>query len=210
MYSLRKPDNQMVERFLEAESRQDLTYPDVGATAGETPAGYKVNHTRVELGSGEAVYDAAVEALKGWDQFGLPWVTIGPDRAAIKTGGVVAVVARKLGVWWLNSCRIVYVTEVRGPVHRFGFAYGTLPAHMGRGEERFLVEWDRESDQVWYDILAFSKPQHLLCKIGYPFFRLSQKQFARGSAAAMQRAVAAKCNAARRSTRERPRLVGSA
>ena len=38
---------------------------------------------------------------------------------------------------------------------RFGFAYGTLPGHGGSGEERFLIERDRD-DGVWYDILAFS------------------------------------------------------
>jgi len=210
MFSLHKPDESTVQRFLEAEARLELTYPDIGATAGETPVGYKVNHTRIELGSGQAVYDAAVEALRSWDQFGLPWISIGPARAAIKIGGVVAIVARKFGCWWLNSCRIVYVTEVRGPVERFGFAYGTLPAHMGRGEERFLVEWDRATDQVWYDILAFSQPQHILCKIGYPFFRLSQRQFARGSAAAMRRAIAAKCQLSSQPVAKPARLVGTA
>ena len=52
-----------------------------------------------------------------------------------------------LGLWWLNACRIVYVVDEAGPVTKFGFAYGTLPGHAGTGEERFLVEWDRASDE---------------------------------------------------------------
>ncbi len=51
---------------------------------------------------------------------------------------------------------------------RFGFAYGTLPGHVESGEERFLVEWDRGDDAVWYDILAFSRPNHVLTRLGYP------------------------------------------
>lgn len=74
---------------------------------------------------------------------------------------------------------------------RFGFAYGTLPDHAGSGEERFVVEWDPEDGGVWYDILAFSRPQHVLARLGYPVVRLTQNRFGRESAAAMCRAVRA-------------------
>jgi uncharacterized protein (UPF0548 family) len=76
-----------------------------------------------------------------------------------------------------------------GPVSRFGFAYGTLPDHAGTGEERFLIEWNREDNSVWYDILAFSRPNHFLTRLGYPLVRRTQKRFGRESAAAMQCAV---------------------
>ena len=76
-------------------------------------------------------------------------------------------------------------------MQRFGFAYGTLPDHAGSGEERFLVEWDRKDDSVWYGILAFSRPRHLLARIGYPWVRRVQKRFGRESAAVMRRAVGA-------------------
>jgi uncharacterized protein (UPF0548 family) len=92
-------------------------------------------------------------------------------------------------VWWLNACRIVYAVDEMGPVCRFGFAYGTLPGHAESGEERFLVEWDRADDDVWYDIIAFSRPNHLLARLGYPLTRRTQKRFARDSAAAMRKAV---------------------
>ena len=45
--------------------------------------------------------------------------------------------ARALGLWVLNACRIVYVIEEDGPLRRFAFAYGTLPEHAESGEERF-------------------------------------------------------------------------
>jgi hypothetical protein len=42
---------------------------------------------------------------------------------------------------------------------------------------------------VRYDILAFSRPQELLTRWGYPLVRRLQKRFAKDSAAAMLRAV---------------------
>jgi uncharacterized protein (UPF0548 family) len=81
--------------------------------------------------------------------------------------------------------RIVYVIE---EPRRFGFAYGTLPGHMAIGEERFLIEWNADDD-VYYDVLAFSRARHPLMKLGYPLVRRLQKRFGRESAAAMRRAT---------------------
>jgi hypothetical protein len=52
-----------------------------------------------------------------------------------------------------------------------------------------LIEWDRTTDKVFYDIMAFSRPNHILTRLGYPFVRLSQKRFGRDSATAMFRAA---------------------
>jgi uncharacterized protein (UPF0548 family) len=101
----------------------------------------------------------------------------------------VAVIARLFGLWWLNACRIVYVVDEGGPVQRYGFAYGTLLEHAESGEERFTVEWHEPDDAVWYEILAFSRPHHVLARLGYSLARRLQRRFARDSAAAMQRAV---------------------
>jgi len=48
----------------------------------------------------------------------------------------------------------VYVIDETVPVRRFGFAYGTLPAHVEQGEERFSVELHADG-AVWYDLRAF-------------------------------------------------------
>src|SRR5678816_4077636 len=109
------------------------------------------------------------------------WVTIVPRGVEVKTGSVVAVKARAFGTWSLNACRVVYVIDES---RRFGFAYGTLPDHVECGEERFLIEWLLD-DSVWYDILAFSRPQHPLVKLSSPLARRLQKRFARESLARM-------------------------
>ena len=151
------------------------------------PTGYVVDRTRVKLGNGETVFLAAKAALEQWEHLRLGWLAASSPPTPIQTGEVVAVIARTAGVWWLNACRIVYVVDEKVPVRRFGFAYGTLPDHAESGEEQFLIGSGPSGDSVWYDILAFSRPRHVLAKIGYPIVRRMQKRFGRESAAAMKR-----------------------
>jgi uncharacterized protein (UPF0548 family) len=190
MLSLRKPSAERLRQFLGTQSKLDFTYSAVGATAAVPPAGYVVDRTRIKLGEGAGTFAAAKAALRRWEHFRLGWVETWPPDTPILASQVVAVIARLFGLWWLNACRIVYVVDEEGPVKRYGFAYGTLPEHAESGEERFTVEWHEEDEAVWYDILAFSRPQQLLARLGYPLARRLQKRFARDSAAAMLRAVA--------------------
>lgn len=183
---LRKPSPDTVRAFLATQAPLAFTYPGVGATATAPPAGYTVDHTRVKLGEGEEAFAAAKAALARWEQFRLGWAGAAPPGVPLEVGACVAVVARVLGVWWVNACRIVYTVDEPA---RFGFAYGTLPRHAESGEERFLIEFDRATDVVWYDILAFSRPRLALARLGYPLARRTQKRFARDSAAAMRRAA---------------------
>jgi uncharacterized protein (UPF0548 family) len=189
MLSLRKPTALVIAEFLDIQSKLDFTYAALGATAGQPPREFDVDHTRVRLGSGEQVYMAARRALELWEHFRLGWVEARPADVPLVVGQPVAVMARAMGLWWLNACRIVYTVDERERARRFGFAYGTLPDHVESGEERFVVEWDGADDSVWYDIVAFSRPHHVLTRLGYPLVRRTQKRFARDSAAAMQRAV---------------------
>src|SRR4051794_9292338 len=136
MLAWRRPSADSVRAFLAAQSELSFTYTAVGATAdGLPPAGYVVDHTRIRLGEGEEVFSAARRALERWDQLRLVWVEAGMPQAPIRAGEAVAIVARFLGIRWLNACRIVYVVDERGPTWRFGFGYGTLPDHAAEGEE---------------------------------------------------------------------------
>ena len=188
MLLLRKPKPETIRRFLDDQGELDLSYGSVGATATELPAGYVVDHTRVQLGKGEEVFAAAKSALESWQQFRIGWLGAWPATTPIRQGEVVALVARSIGLWWLNACRIVYLIDEELEEKKFGFAYGTLPDHAGAGEERFLIEMDQD-ESVWYDILAFSRPNHVLARIGYPYVRRVQKRFGQHSAVAMQQAV---------------------
>ena len=135
------------------------------------------------------MFDRACAALRGWAMSRVGWVEIWPPESPLEEGTTVAVVARGLGLWSVSACRIVRVIAEHGPIESFGFAYGTLPGHVLSGEERFLVRWDRREGSVWYDLLAFSRPAHLVGRLGYPLVRRVQRRFAPDSLRAMARAV---------------------
>lgn len=186
MFTLTEPTERDVAELISSQANLPFSYAEVGATQSDPPAGYKVDHNRVQLGRGVELYQRALEALQHWRQFELGWVTIATNGAKVEKDAVVAVKAWACGMWSLNACRVVYVVNEDGPLTRFGFAYGTLPDHIERGEERFLVEWNRSDDSVWYDILAFSQPRHPLVKLGFPVARMMQKRFARDSLSRMR------------------------
>lgn len=189
VFLLTKPSQQHVERFLAQQRSRTFSYREVGQSRRGAPAGYTADHNRVCLGEGRATFARAVEAVRNWKMFDLGWITVFPSAAPLEPGTTVAIRARHLGFWSLNACRIVYQIDDEGPIVRFGFAYGTLPDHGERGEERFSVEWHHDDNSVWFDLFAFSQPNQPLARLGYPVTRLLQKRFARDSKRAM--AVAA-------------------
>ncbi len=177
-----KPDPSRIHTFLESEKRRPYSYPAVGRTRyAETVAGYDNDHSHIELGRGEVVWEAAKEAIRQWQMFPGGWAYVAPEVPPIREGGVVAMVARVMGLWWLNSCRIVYVLDEQT---RFGFAYGTLPGHVERGEELFLVEKTPDG-RVLYSLRAFSRPRYWPARLGYPLARAYQRKFVRESKQSM-------------------------
>lgn len=200
MWHLREPSPERIRAFLSGQAGESFSYPAVGATRQEpvaAPAGYDLDHNRARLGDGVEAFEAACDAIRRWVMFPAPWTRIEPrgehGHPPIREGTVVAMVARALGLWWLSACRIVYTLDESsqtGPVRRrYGFAYGTLPRHVERGEERFSVEL-RDDGCVWYDLLAFSTPRYWAARLGYPLARRLQRRFVRDSLAAMRWAVA--------------------
>jgi uncharacterized protein (UPF0548 family) len=202
MPSLFKPSATTLRPILAQQSALDFTYPEVGATANLPPSArvlpavaglppsYNVDHTRVEFGIGAAAFERGTAALRRWQQFDLGWVEAFPTNTPIATGETVLVIARAGGLWWVNAARIVYtVDEETDAARRFGFAYGTLPGHVESGEERFLIEWDRATDRVYFDIAAFSRPRHLLVRLNRTRARAMQKRFVRDATEKMRQAT---------------------
>jgi uncharacterized protein (UPF0548 family) len=189
MFTFADPTPDRVDALLGEQQGRSFSYSGIGRTAADTaPRDYDLDHNRVCIGHGEADFEAAVAAVRAWVMFPSPWTRIVPEHAPIEEGYVVAMIARVYGLWWLNACRIVYVVDARAPVRRFGFAYGTLPAHVESGEERFTVEL-HESGEVWYDLRAFSRPRYWLVRVFKPLARKLQMRFVRESQQAMARAV---------------------
>jgi uncharacterized protein (UPF0548 family) len=188
VFLLRRPSAELVRQFIAHQSPLPFSYPDVGSTATQPPPGYRIDHNRTRLGAGAETYERAVSALKQWRQFDIGWVRIVPPGTVLAKGSVVAVEAKACGLWSLNAARVVYIDDRRDAKATFAFAYGTLPDHVEQGEERFTIEWHKD-DSVWYDIYAFSRPQHPLAQLGLPLVRMLQKRFARDSLAAMAKAT---------------------
>jgi uncharacterized protein (UPF0548 family) len=192
LFLFSEPSTERISRFLDAQRDAPFSYDDVGASRedAKVPAGYAVDHNRVRLGEGRQTFDRAVAALQAWKMFDLGWARVVPADAPVEVGTTVAVLAKHYGFHSLNPCRISYTIEQdEGDLVRRGFSYGTLPDHGEKGEERFTVEWRREDDSVHYDLYAFSRPNQLLAKLGYPLARHLQHRFAKDSLQAMVRAT---------------------
>jgi uncharacterized protein (UPF0548 family) len=151
------------------------------------PAHFRHDRMRSNLGHGEAVFAEARRALARWVMFDLGWVRVANPSIPIAEGEMVAVETQTLGLRTLNFCRIV---ETVNTALRFGFLYSTTERHVEQGEERFLIEMDREG-AVWYDLEAVSRPRQALARMGFPVTRFYQHRFARESHARMRRELAA-------------------
>lgn len=178
-----------MERFLVKCHNDSFSYPEVGMTLTASPSGYNIDHNRIKLGMGLEAFERAKIAVRGWKMFEMSWVKLFHKTTPVETGRTVAILLKHFGFYSLNAARIVYVLDEIGEVHRFGFAYGTLTEHGEIGEERFSVEFHRDSGEVWYDLYAFSRPASLLAKVGYPLSRSLQKTFATDSKMAMVNTV---------------------
>ncbi len=182
MFYFSLPQAPAVSAFIQKEKQLPFTYQEHGATASPDPVrGFDNDSHRVKIGHGDTDFLTAKRAIQSWKMFPKGWTVILPEDAPVREGETIAMFARAFGGWWRNSCRIVYIID---EPRRYGFAYGTLPGHIEKGEELFLVEQDTNGD-VWYAITAFSQPHHWLAKIAYPVMRMFQARFRRDSGNSM-------------------------
>lgn len=192
MFSVTKPHPSQLHDILEKHQDLPFSYAEVGITKdgpNAVPSGYTCGHHRIRLGSGQDVFRKAKLAMRSWEMFPKTFVDL-VNAGPFEEGRVVATLFQAPGFWTLNACRIVYsVDEQSDDVDRFGFAYGTVGRHLAKGEERFLVEFDRHEESVWYEVYCFSKANHWLSCVAYPYFRLQQSRFRRLSGLSMAAAV---------------------
>jgi uncharacterized protein (UPF0548 family) len=164
-----------------------MTYsdPHVGATRSKPPAGWRINHLRLQVGTGRRKFDAVVNALFSWKLLAIDGLQVFPSTSTLDVSTDVAIVSRHFGIWSVDFCRVIYVLrdepEQDGKVLRTGFGYGTLPGHVMRGEEIFSLEWHPATQEVWYDIFSFSLPATPLVRLIAPVARATQRRFARAS-----------------------------
>ena len=188
MFLIHRPSLEFIDRFLTDSRALPLSYAPVGISE-TAPPGYVLDEEVVTIGRGPADYERARAALIAWEHYAFDWVELHPPRPAIAVGTTVVLLARHLGFWSLNGCRIVRVIGDGEHDCGFGFAYGTLTNHAERGEEIFEVFMDAETGDVKYRIRAVSKARALLARFGYPVTRALQARFRCHSAEVMRRAA---------------------
>lgn len=155
--------------------------------------GFLVNHARVLVGSGNETYEKGKSALQSWRHFNFDWTFVDP-MTQIQNGNKFCVCVKEFVPWLMMPLQVVYVKEEnmsknnKAIISSFGFGSGTLHGHLLAGEERFSIEMD-ENNQVWYEVLSFSKPAHILSLIGYPYVRMRQKYFTHQSTNAVKKCL---------------------
>ncbi|MGK2881810.1 MAG: DUF1990 family protein [Mycobacterium sp.] len=149
-----------------------FTYPDVGGTAGELPAGYHHARTFGVIGSGRVRFEEAGAAGMAWGMLRGAGMRIESTYATAEVGAEVIVTIGPLR----NPCRVVYVLD---EPDRRGFAYGTLPGHGVAGEELFSVRFDPVTEAVYAEVVAFSRPAVWWSHLGGPVTPLLQGVIAR-------------------------------
>jgi uncharacterized protein (UPF0548 family) len=145
-----------------------FTYPEVGATAGPFPPGYKHMGYSAHIGMGQLRFEEAAERVMHWGMQRGSGLKVQPSSELVTAGTVVVV---KIG-FLKAPCRVVYVVD---EPHVRGFAYGTLPGHPECGEERFVVRHDPVTSAVFAEVSAFSRPATWWSKAGGPFTSLMQR-----------------------------------
>jgi uncharacterized protein (UPF0548 family) len=176
VFAVRRPDAEHRSHFLARQRNAPLTYHEVGATLGDTlPDGYHHDRSSIELGRGDDVWTRAKLGIDRWQAPAAAGITIEPSDAPIAVGTTVAIITRLGPALVVAACRIVAVVD---EPDRYGFAYGTLPAHPEEGEELFLVTRD-EAGTVRFAITAFSRPHDRLTRLGGPLARRVQQRTTR-------------------------------
>lgn len=183
------PEEPMVRARIDAVRDAPLTYPYVGATSARMPDDWYHTARYRTLGEGDALWDRAVEALRSWRMFDQSWVRLTAEGPP-EVGATLGFASRQLGLWSVHVVRVVQTWEEDdGHTRRVGFAYGTLPSHAVRGEERFSLRQEGRGGPVSFGIRQFSRPNARLLQALAPLSHAYQQAFVDGAMDAMARAV---------------------
>jgi uncharacterized protein (UPF0548 family) len=160
----------------------ELNYAEVGATRiaqrswTSRPAGFRSYERSVQVGSGDAAWEAATAAVMAW---GVK-TRSGFDVHSHAGTDITAVEAREytlvahFGPFSIKEpVRVVAV--VTSP-DRCGFAYGTGVGHPVSGEEAFIVSRDGEG-RVWLTLRSLTRRSEGGWGVLFPLLLLAQRWY---------------------------------
>jgi uncharacterized protein (UPF0548 family) len=145
-----------------------LTYSEVGATAGPLPAGYHHVQKSAVIGRGRSRFEDAADKSMRWGMLRGAGLRVEATTEVAAVGSEVIVHLGPVRA----PCRVVYLVD---EPDRRGFAYGTLRGHAESGEERFVVRYDPATDEVYADVLAFSRHATWWSRLGSPVTSVAQR-----------------------------------
>jgi uncharacterized protein (UPF0548 family) len=191
VFSLRRPTTTGIETQISAAAHskafgERLLSLKNGRTAKRLPFLFAHDLAVSTIGHGEPAFALARHQFERWSMFDLGWTRVANPEAQITPGQLVAVEAKTLGLWTLNVSRILETIE---EPNRFGFLYATTALHVEEGEERFLLEFNSQTDAMTYTIEAVSRPKSPLARLGLPIARRFQRRFRRDSLRLMREAI---------------------
>lgn len=144
-----------------------MTYPEVGATAADMPAGYRHVSAIRRIGHGRRRFEQAAESVLRYGMLRGAGLRVDATTEVARVGSDVL---GRLGPF-VAPCRVVYVID---DANRRGFAYGSLPGHAVRGEELFAVRYDPSDGAVYAEVVSFSQPATWWSRLGSPALRQAQ------------------------------------
>jgi uncharacterized protein (UPF0548 family) len=170
---LRRPNEQKLESVLAAQSKFAVAYAPSGLfKRAQTLWGFKETGGSVVVGHGQSVFDNATQNIKRWRVHERAGLTVTPHGAEVRESTDVILLMKLLIGYVSVSCRVVSVTQSKD---QWGFTYGTLPHHVERGEELFLVAL-APGGAVTFTVRAMSRPGHFLTKVGAPVAQRIQRK----------------------------------
>ena len=153
----------------------DVTYPEVGATGGPLPAGYRRLRATRRVGHGRGFFERAADELLSGAVQRRAGASVDLSDVPLREGTQVLMRLRLGPLRFRAPCLVVWATRT---ADLCGFAYGTLPGHPERGEERFELRLS-ENDEVTFTIVAFSTPARWFTRLGGPLARRVQARMTR-------------------------------
>src|SRR3982750_4492638 len=119
MFILTKPDDVLIQDFVDKCENADFSYGAVGGTKTAPPVGYDVDHNRRLLGRGIGDFEAAKRAIDKWKMFDFDWVRLFAEDSPNIPGKNVAMIAQHMGFYSINGCRIVYSLDEGDDIRKY-------------------------------------------------------------------------------------------
>ena len=146
-----------------------INFGDAPALDGAPPEGYRLTERSRVIGTGDAVFNAARDAIWRWRiQTGSRFIPVAvPDR--VEVGAVSRFRIRFGPIRPMVTCRVfAVVNEVR----RAGFAHEAIRGHPQSGWESFIVEQEPDG-RVVLRVRVVARPSAWWMRLAGPFGQLA-------------------------------------